>query len=603
MEVEDQELIELDELPELIMQRWREVRDTFIRWRKSAQINEAFVYGRQHALNDSNADVFTSIGSRMDWDEEGLAVNLVGGLMTSWSALITKDRQAVKARPPGDDPVDEFRCEVANKLIRHLVRENDTASLFASVMQRVGVAGVAGLKVYYSQGEDCVKLQQQTIHDFFCDTSNGQSPRWVVFETLLSKDEAEDELTASGIDVKENAPHEMRSEWSVFGDENKGYLRQEIWEVPTRAHPEGLFGVVIGGVPSFMSAFPESYGIQQDSGARVALLPLMLVRMRDIRNSVFGSTTLTSAIPVQRALNRAYARMDDWVARMRQWLVLPKAMKDHFNPIEDQVIWSDTSRDSRETIFYVQPQEVPRTMKEHADQLERKCYDIIGVNEVSSSNEVKSLSGVAIRNMRELDIQKNADTSKALEVFIKNTFRLALSLVGVFYSDDRIRHLTGGDLWSAQAFKTAEIDGADIMLEPSSEISMMQDAERQEAAEGVNAGTMSPQEAARRVDPGSPQEQQMAESIIQEFLYGGGAEVDPGLISPGALMHVARREMAKAQAEGRQDDWMALRAFMVQLRALAAQSGENMPASDADAEQPQLNEAQPGDIPPEGVIQ
>ena len=601
--MDEQQLIELADLPDIIATRWRDVRDVFTKWRNMAKVNEAFVYNRQHALTDSSVDLF-SVGAsnRIDVDDD-LTINLVGGLMTSWAALITKDRQCVKARPGGDDPVDIFRCEVANKLIRHLVRENKTATLFTSIMQRAAVCGVAGVKVFYSNSEDRIRFEEQTIHDFFCDTRNGKEPRWIVFETLVTKDEAEDELTLNGIDPAENSVADMRSEWSVFGDQTEGYLRQEIWELPSRERPEGLFGVVVGGVPVYLSGFPEAYSIRQDSGARLALLPIVLVRMRDIRRSVFGATTLSSAIPVQRSLNRVYQRIDDWVMRMKQYLVLPKSMQD--NQIdEDSIIWSDTSRDARETIFYVNPQDVPPTMSRHAETLERKIYDIIGINEVSSSNEVRAMSGVAIRNMRELDIQKNADSSKALEAGISDAFRLALGLIASTYSDERIRHLTGGDLWSAQAFMNAEIDGADIQLEPSSEVSLLQESERLEAAEAAGNGSMSPDEAAKRIDPGSAEEQQMAESMVDEFLSSGGVEVDPTRISMGAMMQATRKAMARAQAEGNREDWMALRAFMVQLRSLAAQQGEEMPAVDPDAEQPQLNQGDtPGDIPTEGMVQ
>ena len=55
---------------------------------------------------------------------------------------------------------------------------------------RVFDTGVAGAKVFYSVEEDRVKFEQATVHDFFCDTQSGQNPKWVVFETLISKDES-----------------------------------------------------------------------------------------------------------------------------------------------------------------------------------------------------------------------------------------------------------------------------------------------------------------------------------------------------------------------------------------------------------------------------
>ena len=119
-------------LVEDILDFWQQKRDLTLAiakpYRQLAQLVEQFCNGNQF-------DAWNRAEQRIDNDAwfknenvPYLSINLMQGKMTTWSALLNKDRRSVTAVPASpDDSEAIYTAEITNRFIDYFIQEERTA--------------------------------------------------------------------------------------------------------------------------------------------------------------------------------------------------------------------------------------------------------------------------------------------------------------------------------------------------------------------------------------------------------------------------------------------------------------------------------------------
>lgn len=572
-------------------------------YRAIGSINEQFVQGNQWAAAYwQNGEMkFTQ---DVWFDDESVprtTINLVNNLMLTWSSLLTKDRPTAKAVAQSEDPEDLFQAEIAQRIIEYLANELDTAQKAVQVVQYACQHGVAGFKVFYDVEDGSVRLEPISIFNYWIDLApRYQDARWVIFESILDEEEARERLELAGLNPDDVGQISKMKFTNSVGEQREGYSLKERWEKPCRDYPNGLFCAMLGEHVLETMDFP--YVFETDNPDKPDyVLPIVLMKVRNVRDSAYGMTNLTDVINLQRLVNETFARETRIMRQTSQvHLILPKELQESFDPSRDNVIFFDKSiQEGARLIQYTQPPTISPELSRLRNEARDSMSNIMGINDITSGQKTRSISGRAIENIAELDSQKNADAVKNLETMLSDMWRLLIALVARFYTDERKIKITNGTGFDIMSFNGADIDGVDIKLEPASEIDSLSSIKEAATAEKLQAGIATPEELVRaKKSPGYTLSQQKSRDVIEQYL--AGADLDlimpmPDDVDWAVFVDVLRRYKSKAIAEKRKVDWIALDALEKDLQSFMARAEEAAPPPPAD--DPTLEP-----LPPEGAL-
>jgi hypothetical protein len=565
-----------------------------VRARRQALVNENFVHGLQWGVAvTKNGQAETKADA---WfDDEGvprLYVNECQGLMTTWSALLNRDRKSALAVPASEEPEDLYAAEVFNKFIAFFCAEEETAQKVHGAVQDAFVAGTAGLKIMYDRDEDRITWSPLTVHNFLIDPGVGdwRDAKWVIFQHYYSEDEVADLWERNSLEGTPPRDIEYRT---ANGDVLRGILGYEFWHLPTRAFPQGFYACIVDDQVVERMAYPYA---RNTDGKPEYLLPLSLMRVRKIRESVYGATPMSDVVPLQRSMNEMVSRLMKLVRQTTNvHLILPQEIPEFDAKQSVEIRFPAKMSDAAARIGYTQPPQVSPVLFELRDYFRGAMNEVAGLNDVTTGTENRSLSGKAIENIIALDAQKNADASKGLEDMLLHAFRVTAALVQIFYTTERKERIMSAGAAEVFAFDGADIQGVDIRLEPSSEVDQLSTVKSGAAAEKLSAGLGTPldlQKAQR-----TPQylfSRKLAEQLVAEFLAGHEIDVSPDDVDADVLTDVIRRHKALALSQRRREDWRALHRFetWVQDELVAAQ-GEARPTPTNDQPANQQTPAAP----------
>lgn len=570
------------------------------RHRRQGEVNEKFVQGDQWSASDMRHGTRRHQGDAW-FDNEGVPriwVNLLRNLESTWSALLVKDRPNAKAVAANDDPLATYRSDLTNQIIDYFIHELDTADKVHKACSYACQHGTAGLKVLFVPGNNPgtgeVTLEPVTVFDFLIDPcSDYHNAKWVIFTSHIDEEEAEALYEAAGI--KKNPKSEK---WkNSAGETMEGVPQQELWLKPNRDYPKGLFACIVGDQVVEQMDYPYVFSRDGD-GDDEALLPIVLMKVRDVRGSPYGATSLTDCIPLQRSYNETVSRL---VKLMRNTsathLIVPHELKKHFNPEQDSVLWFNQSvAASAGDIRYTEPPTINPVLFDLRDFFAKAMSQVIGINDVTSGNKTGSISGRAIENIVELDSQKNADATKSLEVMILDMWRLILDLVRRYYTVPRKVKMLHRPVADVLLFNSSDIQGVDVRLEPGSEIDRLSSVREQSQAERIKNG-LAPASSLGQAQnaPGYGMSREAAEKLVQEFLAGGNVDINPGDFQLEVVAGVIEEHRAAALQQGRGQDYASLTSLLQQVKQLAQQAAQQAPPQQEGAEtnEPQGQPAQP----------
>lgn len=570
------------------------------KYRSIAEVNESFYGGDQWSVVVSTKGKVT-VNKNAWFDSEKvprLSVNLFTGLLMTWSSLITSDRPTVKAVAASDDPIDTYRSAFAQKVIEYLEEEVDSSVKINEAVQLAGLGGTGGLKIVYLKKEDRISWEALSIHDVILDPSSAdwREAGWVIFEDHISEDEAEELLEAGGhtdVRVREE-PYK-----NAANEELHGVKRAELWLRPTRKYPQGLYVCFVQGEIVEGELYP--YVVNDDSGDPQYLLPLALMTVRRQRGSVYGTTNFTDAVPLQRAFNENVSRLQKIIRTTSSiHLKFPQELAKGFNPAENSLIQFPIAKAAAaKAIEFTNPPQIGTAIFSQRDFLAASMQQVVGLNSSTSGTQAAPLSGRAIENLVELDQNRNADCTRALETMTREAYRLSLKLVSHYFSAPRQAKITNGDMMDVISFAGADVEGVDIRLEPASEIDDMSGQREKIALERVQSGLAQPSAIAQAQNaPKLGQSRAIAEKLLAAFMNGQQITELPGDLDFDAVADVIGKHKADALSKQDLGKWIAVDRFAQEIAQLRNRADELVPAGGAQPQQPPAPGAQPQQQPP-----
>lgn len=546
------------------------------------RINEAFVQGDQWSTFTRKQTVDDA------WfDDEGVPriyVNECQGLMTTWSALLNRDRKSAVADPASESPEDIYTAEVTNRFIDFFASEEETATKTHRAVQSAFENGTAGLKVWFDKASNRVRWETLTIHTFLIDpVEDWRDAQWVIFENYYTEDEVTNLWQKNKL---KTSPPEETEYTNTNGERLWGVRGLEVWHRPCREFPRGFYACVIGNTVVERMAYPNV--VKTDAGDEY-LLPLSLMKVRFVRGSAYGKTPMTDVVPLQRSLNEMVARIMKLVRIVTNpHLKLPQKLADSFDPSTTNLIGMPKGDDTAKDIGWTQPGEIHPALFTQRDYFVTAMNEVVGLNDVTVGTENRSISGRSRELIYQLDAQKNADALKSLDDMVLDAWRLTLALVQLHYTDERLAALTETDAGGVMLFRGADIQGKNIRLQASSELDKRTDARVQGELEKLQQGVATPADVSRAArTPAFGAAKRQARAFVADFLAGADVDADMRLYDPAVLGDVIEREKVAAIREGRRADFrdlVYLQRFLGE--QAAAEDAAPKPERDAAAPEP-----------------
>lgn len=553
------------------------------RYRSVAEVNERFVNGDQWtAMTWKDGARSRSKGDSW-FEDEGVPrihVNHLRNLEITLSSLLVKDRQSAKSVAASEKPEDVFDAEYINRVIDFFVYELDTKNKIHRTVRYAGQHGTSGIKILVNPDTGDISWAPLTIFNYVRDpTPDYKKARWVIFTNYLDETEAQDLFDKKGVDKK---PKSTKFK-NAANDSLEGVEQVELWLKPNGEHPEGLFASIIDGELVEEMPFPNVF-TPESAGAKSDLrLPFVEMKMRDVRDSAYGSTPLTDCVPLQRSHNECVSRL---VKAMRAGtnlvLLLPKELQDTYRPGIDVVAWFNQARaapGAREA-KWLQPPIISEVIYNLRDFFEASMTKVIGLNQITAGIEQHALSGRAQQQRVELDSQKNADATKEIEAMVVDAFGLTLCYAQKNYTTPRKMEIIDGDQLDVLLFDRTNIQGARLRLEAASEHDKDQDARDEATIEGQQTGLTTPRDMQRLTNrPGYDISRASAEEVVTNFLAGQNVDLQADDIDPAIFSEVIARAKARAISQAKKTDWIALAALERQFRSMGPAAGDLAPGA------------------------
>jgi hypothetical protein len=546
------------------------------KYRDIATINESFIHDDQWgAVIRSNG--VSSIKRDAWFDDDGVPriwVNLMAPLWMTWASLMTKDAPSVQPVAASDEPEDSYRAEVASKIIDYLEDELDTSNVIHKAVGYAGMHGLAGIKIIYDTEKDAIDWSPLTIFNVYTDprVPDYRKSPYFIFEDYVGEEEAYQLLG-------DNAPKPRTQGYkNAAGEQMYGVRKRELWLKPTRDYPKGLYACEVAG--EVVEEMPYPNVTQNDSGKLEYFPPCVLMKVRDIRDSAYGGTNFTAAVPLQRAYNEIVARTQKLIRTVTNiHLRVPQSIEKKVKQEESTLIaFPDDMAMSAEAIGYTKAGEISSALPEERDFFEAAMAKVVGVNEVTAGNETRSISGRAIENIVELDRQKNADASREMLSMIREAYRITLKLIARYYTVPRQVRITNEDGASVVAFDGSDIVGIDIKLEPATELDKLSTAKEEAAEKKLAAGTGSPLDVAKAGNrPGYGLSLRMAQDIVSQYLATGALDAGADDVNPQILSEVIEKQKAHALAKMDRMTWSRLQRLKKEVAGLAARADQASP--------------------------
>ena len=240
------------------------------------------------------------------------------------------------------------------------------------------------------------------------------------------------------------------------------------------------------------------------------------------------------------------------------------------------------------------------------DRLERRLYDIAGLNEVltGAQSAKAGTSAKQIAYLSELDNMKLAGTARNVEKFIIALFRKTLHLVRNYYTYPRIVRIVGANnTISSMYFMGSDIDGVDVRLEPQAGSQRYSAQKAADIVEGAQLGVEDPATLQERGKTGFDETSEQAQLKVQvinqaDAAMNGNMTQAMTNVNPAYASQVLTEYMGALQGQVSQEQIMyvaQLKQMYDQLAAQQAQQAQMMQQQQQQQQggQPQQPQQQP----------
>jgi hypothetical protein len=520
--------------------------------------------------------------------------NLLMPLGETWAARVDQGRVQPRVAPHDSEAGDVGSAEAGNMLLDALRQKNDERTLISDAAMSVQYHGDV---LFYPTWDETLTSRvrrQATRQDEFGESlafdpagqpvmevvdekgdvrletipatrywdsgeDDEEKARWRVVERLIDEDtakqivadamgkQAEERGRAEGLDpdalleaveeAREYAPTpKSDSESTAAGIDWHGVFAYEVWVKPCALHREGFYALIVGGIPCVLrEPYPYEHGE----------LPGSVWKCLKVSGSPRGGTHVSRAIHQQRQLNNAVLAILSRVTVARDCaLIGASALIDQWKVAGKKMIKSDNPQAKLE---WAEGPDIPGSLFKARDTWKSALHDTFGVSEATATggDPTETKSGAQLRNATALDAQKIAGPRARLEGALKRCARQMLSLAIQHYELARlVRKTDPSGETRARFLSSADLKGADLLVEIGSGAYNTRLGGQRAAEEGTQAGYLTPAQGREQRQTGlsetvgAGQQRARIHAQIGQVLAGQPAQPLPDVEPTVGAQHV-----------------------------------------------------------------
>ncbi|MEK9644297.1 MAG: hypothetical protein VW547_02005 [Alphaproteobacteria bacterium] len=533
-----------------------------------AEYRERYVLGSQWESN-GNDPIMQEILADEDVRQWLTQENLLSPLCETWAARVDQGRIEPRVAPHDSEVGDVGASEAGNMLLDALRQKNDERSLISEAAMLAQYHG--DVLFYPTWNESMVSrvrrqaTEQTPLGEFLAFDPMTDQPimevvdeqgdvgleviaapsywdsgedkearaRWRVVERPIDEDTAKDIIRrARG----EDAPDpKTDTATSPAGIDWRGVYAYEVWCKPGTLHPQGFYALIVGGVPCVLR---EPYPYQHRE------LPGAVWKVLDIRNSPRGGTHVTRAIHQQRQLNSSVLAILSRVGVAKDVALMgATGLLQAWKAVGKKMIANDSDKELK----FVEGPDIPPSLFKARDTWRAALHDTFGISEatMTGGDPTETKSGKQLRDATALDAQKIAGPRARLELAMRRVAKQMLSLAIQHYEMARlVRSTDPSGETRARFLSSADLAGADLLVEIGSGALNTRLAGQRYAEESAQAGYTSPQQAREQRETGLPetvgagQQRARVHAQIGQALSGRPQQPLPDVEPAQAAQHV-----------------------------------------------------------------
>lgn len=533
-------------------------------------------------------------------------LNYFSNLVLTLASRLQEDRPFVKAYPTHHADVNVAR--LADAYLGHMYRQNKLDSLLMECTLYCILHGATYVRVTWDPNKGPPLREQQqdpltgrplvladgtplynnlgpagdvaldrfSIFDCAYSGVDPESSEWCVLTKYVSRDEAKQILRDSGyssemvsnVTLQETAPDQ------VFSRGVKLIKVQEVWVRPGGVLKDGLFAKVVGhNVAEYMD-FPYDHG----------RIPVVGWKYSPKSNVRWSTSPADAAAPIQIYINDLQKKKLELVYRTADFtkVLATKRVFDRIGSSNSAIEVSNVQEVNAGARWILPPPLPPMIFQEQGQAISQ-MHEVFGLNEMLSGREnaKAGTSAKAIAYLQKQDSQKHAACMRRHEVFIGTLSKMGIDLFRQYAVAERqIQVLGEGSEMYVKDLVGADLDGADVVIEPASGIERFRAQQEAEIQAELQGQMITPQQAKNRMDTGLPEDMdthrqlEAARKAVHDAAQGHGVQVPPGVPPNLILNEIA---IAEQRYDGANNPGLQQLKQMVQQGAAQQQVGPGGP--------------------------
>jgi hypothetical protein len=491
-----------------------------------------------------------------------------------------KDLPDVEAVPTSAAAIQRGAAQIAQDLLEYWAFEHNDDRENTRVCLWGYLSGYAGFKVTFDPETDSIKDQPLKAWEFISDpdAESVERGRWVTFIDYVSEFDAfamarermepeeADKLTADDFQEEEYKP-------GITGKVRKGVKIEERWEIPHPRLPEGLYALFVGGKLVEAKAYPYMLpakegtpqldpvtgqpAVYEETGEPKPLLspylPVVVWSPGQCDDGPWGSSPVDDAVERQRLHNENLSHIANLTrisADLRRYG--NKEVLDRIITGKNQnVECADPSQIPR----WDEPPRISPALMASKDAGATEIANLLGVDQ--QGNDSKGSSARFVAYVEQIDSYKLTGAHRSFIAMVEAKAELRLKLAQVFLSARTVYTMPHGDTVKEIAFRSADLNGVTVRIEPRAGKDKYSASKAQALAERAAAGLADPEQAARALETGQGRDsfevasERIVAMELEEVRMGmpPSLEADPTIAVP-YLRNVHEMLLAQGDEQG-----------------------------------------------------
>jgi hypothetical protein len=502
-EQQQQDFIDEGELISYVDEEFTRRQKERLPFENQWKLNINFIEGNQYVDINSVSQALEELPKVFDWQEREV-FNLSAPNIETRLARLSRMRPILKVRPGSNDPEDARATQVGNSLLKNVYYDKKMQEKQADVNSWLESTGTCLMKhTWNAKLGDLVGNDEETgqeIHEGDLDLV--VCPPQEIFPDSCYHQDVDQCLSIIhakayhiskvaetwGKEVQPEQVAVMQLERSLVGTGGLGYnsmthnyttvtmvdyvLVKELWEMPSKDHPQGRMIAVANGVLlKYMDALP--YKIGEDGKPALPFTKTVCIKRP---GCFWGKSVISRMIPLQRRYNAVRNRKAEFLNRaaIGQWTVesdtVDLAYMEESGGSPGAIIVH--TRGSSPPVP-VQQASLPNEFETEVALLLQEFSIISGVSEISRQSDLPSSvkSGVAMQLALDQDDTRLTTTAANISNSLVDAGKIWLRLFKQYAQGPRVlRSIGKNNIVEMYDWSAADIKSDDVMIEPYSAI-------------------------------------------------------------------------------------------------------------------------------------